>query len=98
MAGAAAPAASGSSVAGTAAPAAQVAITADRAFNPPQVMVRTGQAIQWVNMGRAPQTVTGDPARAANKQDALLPAGAQPWDSGVLNPGARYAPHIYHPR
>jgi plastocyanin len=88
--------ASGSSVAGTAAPgaspapAAQVAITADRTFNPPQVTVRTGQAIQWVNMGRAPQTVTGDPARAANKQDAILPANAQPWDSGVLNSGARY--------
>lgn len=86
----------GTTAPGTAAPGAgpaaatQVTITPDRAFSPPQVTIRTGQAILWVNGGRAPQTVTGDPNLAANKQDAALPAGAQPWDSGVLNPGGRY--------
>jgi plastocyanin len=43
-----------------------------------------------VNAGRSPQTVTDDPARAADKKNALLPAGAQPWDSGVVGGGAQY--------
>jgi plastocyanin len=43
-----------------------------------------------MNAGRAPQTVTDDPARAADKKNALLPAGAQPWDSGVVGGGAQY--------
>ncbi|MGI8855996.1 MAG: cupredoxin domain-containing protein [Thermomicrobiales bacterium] len=71
-------------------PAAKVTITAARAFDPPQVTVNKGEAIQWVNAGRAPQTVTDDPARAADKKNALLPAGAQPWDSGVVGGGAQY--------
>jgi plastocyanin len=67
-----------------------VTIMPDRTFSPPRVTIRTGQAIQWVNTDRSPQTVTGNPAIAENKQDATLPAGAQPWDSGALNPGARF--------
>src|SRR5437870_4724236 len=39
----------------------------------------------------APQTVTGDPAKVQNKADALLPSGAQPWDSGTLNTDQTFA-------
>jgi plastocyanin len=44
-----------------------------------------------VNVGRAPQTVTGDPAKVQNKADAQLPPGAEPWDSGALNTGQSFA-------
>src|SRR4051812_19981447 len=65
--------------------AVQISITADRRFDPAQVTINQGETVQWVNDGRAPQTVTADPVRAQNPANVVLPADAQPWDSGVLN-------------
>jgi plastocyanin len=70
--------------------AAQVMITVDRTFDPPTVTIRRGQAIEWVNLNRSPQTVTDDPAKVAAGADAQLPAGASPIDSGVLNSGQSF--------
>ncbi len=39
---------------------------------------------------RNPSTVTDDPSKAANSADALLPSGAQPWDSGTIDPARTY--------
>jgi plastocyanin len=75
---------------GTPTPAAKVTITAAHAFDPPQITINKNESIQWLNAGRSPQTVTDDPARAADKKNAVLPAGAQPWDSGVVGGGAQY--------
>jgi plastocyanin len=69
--------------------AAQVMITVDRTFDPPTV-ISTGEAIEWVNLDRSPQTVTDDPAKVAAEGDAQLPAGASPIDSGVLNSGQSF--------
>lgn len=66
-------------------PATTVTITADGKFDPPNVTVNVGQAVKWVNAGRYPQTVTDDPTLAANKSTAILPNGATPWNSGILN-------------
>jgi plastocyanin len=87
-------AASGSQAAtGTATPqpAVRITVTANRTFEPPNITVNAGDTVQWVNAGRAPQTVTGDPAKVRNKADALLPSGAQPWDSGTINTGQTFA-------
>jgi plastocyanin len=65
-------------------------ITVDRTFDPPTVTIRTGEAIEWVNLNRSPQTVTDDPAKVAAGADAQLPAGASPIDSGVLNSGQSF--------
>jgi plastocyanin len=70
--------------------AAQVSITATPAFEPPAVTISRGQAVRWTNTGRSPQTVTDDPAKVSNPNDAVLPPGAQPWDSGVLNSGQTF--------
>ncbi|MCA9878932.1 MAG: hypothetical protein KC442_14165 [Thermomicrobiales bacterium] len=72
------------------APAATVTLTPDFRFDPAQVTIRSGQAVQWINAGRSPQTVTGDPARVTDSAHVALPAGAAPWDSGVLNAGEPY--------
>jgi plastocyanin len=69
---------------------AQVMITVERTFDPPTVTIRTGEAIEWVNLNRSPQTVTDDPAKVAAGADAQLPAGASPIDSGVLNSGQSF--------
>jgi plastocyanin len=70
--------------------AAQVNITAAPAFDPAAISISRGQAVQWTNMDRAPETVTDDPARVSNSNSAALPPGAQPWDSGVLNTGQSF--------
>jgi plastocyanin len=71
-------------------PAAHVTVSANRTFDPANVTINAGETVQWVNAGRAPQTVTGDPAKVQNKADAVLPSGAQPWDSGTLNTGQTF--------
>jgi plastocyanin len=70
--------------------AARITITSDGRFDPPQVTVNRGDTVQWVNMGRSPQTVTADPARVQNAANVALPAGVQPWDSGVINSSQTY--------
>ena len=81
-----------SSPAGTPTPAAaaQIRITVDRTFDPSMVTIRTGEAIEWVNLNRSPQTVTDDPAKVGAGGDAQLPSGASPIDSGVLNSGQSF--------
>jgi plastocyanin len=68
----------------------RITITPDGRFDPPQVTVNRGDTVQWVNTGRSPRTVTADPARAQSPSNVVLPAGAQPWDSGVLNASQSY--------
>ena len=60
-------------------------------FLPTVTTVNAGDTVQWVNAGRAPQTVTGDPAKVQNKADSVLPSGAKPWDSGTINTGQTFA-------
>lgn len=74
----------------TPAPSATVTLTPDFTFDPAQVTIASGQAVQWVNQGRAPQTVTNDPARAKDKSHAAAPQGGVVFDSGVLNAGAKF--------
>ncbi len=68
-------------------PATTVTLTPDFRFDPPEVRIRRGEAVRWVNAGRSPQTVTADPSRVADPSLVALPDGAEPWDSGVLNAG-----------
>jgi len=79
------------SPAGTPAPSAKVGLTPDFKFDPAHVTIKRGQTVMWTNQGRAPQTVTTDPARAKVKSDAVVPSGAKPFDSGVLNASASFS-------
>jgi plastocyanin len=100
--GAAAPAASSnvtptSAAGGAAAPAASSNATAvtmadDNKFNPAAVTIAKGGTITWTNKSATMQhSVTFDPSKAVNKADAQLPEGVQPFDSGLLQPGATYS-------
>jgi plastocyanin len=84
----------GTPAAGTPTPAVTVTLTPDFRFDPAEATIKVGQTVRWVNAGRSPQTVTGDPARAKDKSHVVLPSGAQPWDSGVLNAGEDYL-HVF---
>lgn len=87
--------------------AAPVAIhmTSALRFDPPDATVRVGQMVTWVNDGPIQHTSTNDqaknPAAAVNPEYAELPAGAAPWDSGLLDPGETFSytftvPGTYH--
>jgi plastocyanin len=60
-------------------------------FRPADVTVPKGATVTWTNSGQVIHTVTDDPLKAINKSDAVLPGGAQPWDSGNVDGGARYS-------
>lgn len=68
----------------------EIEMTASLTYMPAVVTVRVGQAVRWVNRSNIPHTVTADPALAANPQSVMLPAGAAPFDSGLIDAGAAY--------
>jgi plastocyanin len=84
--------AAAASTPGPAAPsAATVSMTDALKFEPATVTVARGGTVTWTNSTATMHTVTDDPSKAANKADAALPSGAQPWDSGTLNPGQTFS-------
>ena len=68
--------------------AAEVTMTDRLLFSPDTVRIRTGSAVRWTNTSVLPHTVTADPERAAKRGNVVLPAGAAPFDSGDMAPGA----------
>jgi plastocyanin len=59
-------------------------------FNPDPITIRVGQTVKWINESNAPHTVTDDPCEAQSQGSAVLPAGADPFDSGILSHGKSY--------
>lgn len=60
-------------------------------FDPAELTIPKGATVTWQNTGQVPHTATDDPSKAANKADASLPAGASPWDSGMMNAGQSWS-------
>ncbi|MCC7022768.1 MAG: hypothetical protein IT338_08070 [Thermomicrobiales bacterium] len=104
------PAASPAAAAGAAAsPAAAASVTIHMTsalrFDPAEAEVGAGQTVTWVNDGPIQHTSTDDqaknPAGSAHPEFAQLPAGAESWDSGLLDPGKTFShtftvPGTYH--
>ncbi len=66
-------------------------MTDQNTFDPATVTIAKGGTVTWKNVSSTQHTSTDDPSKAVNKSDASLPAGAQPWDSGLLNPGQTFS-------
>jgi plastocyanin len=81
------PAAASSSSSSAASAGTTIQMTNDNKFSPAEVTVAKGSAVTWQNASTMVHTTTDDPSKAVNKSDAALPSGAQPWDSGLLQPG-----------
>ena len=81
-----------SATAGTPAAPTAAAVTMSDAlrFEPATLTVAKGATVTWRNTSSMMHTVTDDPAKAVNKADAALPPGAQPWDSGNIDPGQMF--------
>lgn len=65
-------------------------MTADLLYSPAAATARVGETVRWVNRSNIPHTVTADPDLAANPQSVMLPAGAAPFDSGLIDAGGSY--------
>jgi plastocyanin len=75
---------------GTASNSATVKMTDANKFDPDTVTITKGGTVTWQNTSTTQHSVTCDPSKAANKADAQLPSGAQPFDSGLLNASATF--------
>lgn len=68
-----------------------VRMTDQLKFAPDKLTVKVGQTVTWRNVGSVAHTVTGDPAKAAKQDNARLPSGAEPWDSGIIEGRQSYS-------
>jgi plastocyanin len=67
----------------------------DPMYQPNDIQIGVGQTVEWENDGQVSHSVTDDPKRANQPGDALLPAGAIPFNSGSVMPGGRFR-HTFH--
>jgi len=56
-------------------------------FAPANLTIRAGQTVTWRNAGAMVHTSTCDPAMAQRPEHAVLPDGAESWDSGLIRKG-----------
>ncbi len=59
-------------------------------YSPATLKIPRGSTVTWLNKSYYSQSATCDPGKARQGAAASLPAGAQPWNSGLLYPGQRY--------
>lgn len=65
-------------------------MTDEMKFIPEHPVVSIGDTVVWINEGRLPHTSSDMPGKAAVVEHNVLPDGAQPWDSGLLETGEQY--------
>jgi plastocyanin len=70
---------------------AVVKVTGQNTFDPSTITVPVGSTVSWLNDATTPQSATFDPSFAATKGDIVLPAGATPFDSGMIQPGQSWS-------
>lgn len=84
-------AASSAGTGASANPAATVKMTNNNTFDPATLTISKGATVAWDNISATVHSATFDPSKAANKSDAVLPAGVTPFDSGMIQPGAKWS-------
>lgn len=63
----------------------------DNFFEPEELEISAGDTVTWVNDGGLVHTSTLDPEIAREPENAVLPDGAETWDSGDLEPGDEFS-------
>jgi len=67
-------------------PAAVVEMTNTLTFTPDTVTIGQGETVRWKNTSVLVHTVTADPEEATLDGSAMLPAGAEAFNSGNMDP------------
>jgi len=75
-----------------AAPVAQGTVgMTDMGFVPPAITVNVGTRVVWKNSSAVIHNVVDDASKALSVVDVKLPAGASPFDSGLMQPGQSFS-------
>lgn len=69
---------------------AVVGMTTSLDFTPEDLTIVAGQTVEWRNTSIIDHTVTADPSLAKNPANVALPQGAEPSNSGDIDPGGVY--------
>ena len=75
---------------GTQGPEATVRMTEENTFEPKRLAIEAGQAVEWTNPSSVVHTATADAEKASDPSNVALPEGAEPFDSGDVEPGGTY--------
>jgi plastocyanin len=67
-----------------------IRVTDDMRFEPEDLTVPAGDTVVWLNEGTLLHTATDEPGRAGVPENNVLPAGAETWDSGLLDSRGAY--------
>ncbi|NBC27849.1 MAG: halocyanin [Bacteroidetes bacterium] len=67
-------------------PAVTVGMTNTMKFDADTVRINVGEMVEWKNSSLLAHSVTGDPAESSVEGSAVLPDGAKPFDSGMMDP------------
>ncbi len=59
-------------------------------FDPPRLVIRLGQSVDWQNQSNQLHNVVADATKANPKTDVELPKGAAPFGSALLKPGDHF--------
>ncbi len=60
-------------------------------FVPEKVTIKVGDTVEWNNNAASLHSVTTNKSVAQNPGDVSSPAGAKPFDSGFMPPGAKWS-------
>ena len=71
-------------------PVAVVELTNQLTYTPQKVTVNVGDTVEWKNRSLLVHTVTADPVVATKHESVILPKGAEPFDSGKLDPESNF--------
>lgn len=75
-------------------PVVIVEMTTQLRFEPEHLLIKIGDRVRWENVGEMPHTATDDleqnPVAKSHPEYALLPDGAEPWASPLLQPGEHF--------
>ncbi|HKV39127.1 MAG TPA: plastocyanin/azurin family copper-binding protein [Blastocatellia bacterium] len=63
-------------------------------FEPKVVTIKTGEAVEWQNIGNEVHHATSDPSMAIKTGEVSNPPATQPFDSGFLRPGETFT-HVF---
>ncbi len=69
----------------------KVKITGFMSFEPAAIEVLEGDTIEFINESRGRHTVTADASMVKDVNNVLLPEGAEPFHSGVIDPGRLFS-------
>ena len=72
-------------------PAVTIGMTNQLTFTPDTVTIKKGDTVSWKNSSLLVHSVTADHDKKTKPESVQLPDGAEPFDSGLMDPEAEFS-------